>query len=179
MPRDTDRIHLHPAFRSLAAELDSRIAAAGLQMALFEGGRSPQRQGKLFGQGRVDGQGTPGHHVTNARPWASFHQYALAGDWVFNPNGVWTWNEPEPGQWEKYTDLAAAIGLRTLSFERPHAELPVSPSELQAGVYPAGGDDTWEAWIDAQIESWSAPQMVLGVSVAAPPAPNQRPPLVA
>jgi hypothetical protein len=179
MARDTDRSHLHPAFRALAAKLDARIAAAGLQMALFEGARPPDRQRDLFFQGRVAGLGTPGHYVTKARPWGSFHQFAMAGDWVFNPNGVWTWNEPEPGQWQKYTELAAAVGLRTLDFERPHAELPLRLADLQAGTFPAGGDDTWEAWIDAQIEAWGGPQMVLGVSVAAPPEPNQRPPLVA
>jgi hypothetical protein len=183
MPHDTDRSHLHPVFRAAAADLDARIAAAGLQMGLFEGGRTPQRQAALYCSGRVSGIGTWGKFVTRAKPWDGFHQYGLAGDWVFNPNGVWTWSEPEKGQWAKYTQLAHAAGLRTLSIEEPHAELPVSLADLQAGRYPAGGDDTWETWIEAQIESWGpVAKSYDGIMMpAAPPAPTiaARPPLVA
>jgi len=182
MPRDTDRSHLHPVFRDKLAGLETALAAAGLPLLLFEGGRAPQRQQELFAQGRVPGCGTFGHHVTNAKPWQSFHQYGLAADYVFFVNGAWTWDEPTPGAWARYTAIASQVGLRSLSFERPHVEMPVSLSVLQAGHYPDGGDKTWTDWLDSMIEGWPhSAQTVDGITYpGAPPMPTAvlRPPLV-
>lgn len=182
MARDTDRTHLHPTFRAALERLDAVIAQAGLPLQLFEGPRSPQRQQELFAQGRVSGVGTFGHHVTNAKPWQSFHQYGLAADYVFFVNDAWTWSEPTPGAWNAYTQLAASVGLRTLSFEKPHCELPLSLAALQSGTYPANGDQTWEDWLDSMIEGWGhVAQTIDGIICpGAPPMPtaDARPPLV-
>lgn len=183
MPRDTDRSHLHPVFRVKLADLDAALASAGLPLQLFEAGRAPQRQQELYAQGRISGCGTFGKHVTNAKPWQSFHQFGLAADYVFFVDGKWTWNEPTPGAWARYTEIAAQVGLRSLSFERPHVELPVPLTSLQAGRYPDGGDQAWIDWLDAMVESWgSAARTVDGIVYpGAPPMPTAdlRPPLVA
>lgn len=181
MARDTDLTHLHPAFRDRLAGIDARIAAAGLPLQTFEAGRSPQRQQALYAMGRVSGQGTTGKHVTNAKPWVSFHQHGFAVDKVFFVNGSWTWDEPEKGAWDEYTSLCAAASLRTLSFERPHVEMPLNLADLMAGRYPDGGDQTWTDWLDSMIESWGpGSRTVDGIILpSAPPLQDVRPPLAA
>ncbi len=183
MPRENSKLVLHATFASALWELEKRIAAAGLPLAVFETGRSPQRQSELYAQGRISGVGTPGRFVTRAKPWQSFHQFGLAADYVFFVDGKWTWNEPRPGAWDEYTKMAADVGLRTLSFERPHVELPMNMSLLQIGQYPPGGGEAWENWLDAQIEGWGHnAQTIDGITYpGAPPTPtgNLRPPLTA
>ena len=172
MARDNDRSHLHPAFLSCLAKLEAMLQTEGIPLQLFEGARSPFRQAELFAQGRT--AGTPGRTVTKALPWMSFHQYGVAADMVFlSPAGAWSWDEPRPGLWDRYTELAAAAGLRTLSFERPHVEMPLSIGDLRNGVYPTGGDESWRAWLDDQIELWGS--RTGGV----PPLAIERPPLQA
>jgi peptidoglycan LD-endopeptidase CwlK len=180
MPRDNDPAHLHPLLRNFLTELDGELAAAGIPLALYEGGRSPFRQVELFARGR--GVGEPGKTVTRARAWASMHQYGMAVDYVFRVGERWTWEEPKRGMWDEFTRIARGIGLRTLSFEKPHAELPVVLSDLQAGRFPVGGDETWERWIEQEIERWGSEARTANghVHPGAPPLPslNERPPLV-
>lgn len=179
MPRDNDRTHLHPVLRAQLVELDAALLAKNIPLQVFEGFRVPQRQADLYATGR--GTGTPGHYVTKARPWESFHQYGLAVDYVFMVNGQWTWTEPTTGMWAQYTQLADSVGLRSLSFEKPHVEVPLHLSSLQAGVYPPGGDDTWQSWLEAQIEAWGPEaKTISGLTFpGAPPLMQQRPALVA
>jgi hypothetical protein len=183
MPRENSKLVLHATFASALWELEKAIAGAGLPLQVFETGRSPQRQSELYAQGRVSGIGTGGKYVTRAKPWQSFHQFGMAADYVFNVDGKWTWDEPYKGAWVKYTQLAAAAGLRTLSFERPHVELPVNLSILSAGQYPPGGGAAWEDWLDAQVEGWGHDaRMIDGITCpGAPAAPTTgaRPPLEA
>jgi hypothetical protein len=164
MPRDVDWRHLHPAFRVVAEELSHK--ARVLQLQMYEGARTPLRQAELYARGRTTGD--IGRTVTHAGPWESFHQYGLAGDWVFNIDGRWTWDEPKPGRWAEFRRIAQGCGLRVLSFEVPHVELPVSLADLQAGRFPVGGDSFWEEWLETQIEIYPR---------GAPPAPTiqQRP----
>lgn len=179
MARDTDRTHLHPTFLAALTTLEASLAADGIPLALFEGARSPFRQAELYAQGR--GTGPTGRTVTRAKAWQSFHQFGIAADFVFNVNGAWTWDEPRPGLWSRYTDLARAAGLRTLDFERPHVELPVALQPLQVGHYPPGGSDSWQAWIETQIEQWGQQARDVGgiTHPAAPPLGFDRPPLAA
>ena len=164
MARDTDWRHLHPAFRAHFEDLAAKAAVLGLRP--YEGARSPQRQAQLYARGRTSGE--PGKTVTHAGPWDSFHNYGMAADFVFMVDGRWTWEEPSKGRWAEFRRLVAGTGLRGLSFEIPHVELPVSLSDLKAGKYPVGGDALWEDWLEAMIESWP---------MKAPPAPYARPTL--
>ncbi len=63
--------------------------AEGLMFHPFECWRSPARQDELYSQGR----GNAGKIVTNARAWASIHQYGLAVDIAAKHDGKWTWDE--------------------------------------------------------------------------------------
>lgn len=179
MPRNNDRACLHPLMRRAAAELDDQLFQAGIPLALYEGARSPFRQVELYARGR--GVGARGKTVTRARAWESGHQWAVAGDWVFRINGVWTWDEPKPGMWNDFHRLARGVGLRPLSFEKPHVELPVSLADLQRGALRQG-DESWERWIEQEIERWGRdPHNVDGIiHPGAPPLPSldERPPLV-
>jgi peptidoglycan L-alanyl-D-glutamate endopeptidase CwlK len=179
MPRDNDRSHLHPVLREKLVALDSALMAKGVPLTLYEGARSPFRQAELYAQGR--GAGTPGHTFTKAKAWTSYHQFGCAVDYVFRINGAWTWSEPSHGMWADYTKLADAVGLRSLSFERPHVELPLAITSLQRGVYPPGGDSTWHDWIEVQIEAWGSEARTIGgiTHPAAPPMFIERPALVA
>jgi peptidoglycan L-alanyl-D-glutamate endopeptidase CwlK len=183
MPRTADPAFLHPSMRAACEHLENALKAKGIPLARYEGGRSPLRQLGLYSQGRVSGIGTSGKFVTRAKPWQSFHQFGLAADYVFQINGQWTWVEPEAGMWDEYTKTCEALSLRTLSFERPHVELPWNMALLGAGKYPPGGDESWKAWLDAQIESWGHDARdVNGITMpGAPPSPTQgeRPPLAA
>lgn len=179
MPRENAREFLHPTFRGMVQELDRRLADAGIPIRPYEGARSPFRQAELYARGRNTGE--PGKTVTRAKAWGSFHQFALAEDEVFFVDGKWSWSEPRAGMWEEFTAIARGIGLRTLSFERPHVEYPVSLAALQAGTYPRGGDETWERWLESQIEAWGHDARTIGdiVHPGAPPLPSldERPPL--
>lgn len=179
MPRDADRSHLHPALREKTVALDSALAAKGLPLRLFEGARSPVRQVELYARGR--GTGTPGKTVTRARAWQSMHQYGCAVDYVFWVDGEWVWPPAEDPRWEEYAKLAAAVGLRSLSFERPHVELALHLAPLQAGQYPSGGDDAWRDWLETQIEAWGQEARTFSgiIHPAAPPLLIDRPALTA
>lgn len=179
MPRDNDRSHLHPVLREKLQQLDAALLSKGIPLTLFEGFRAPERQADLYAQGR--GTGTPGHFVTKANPWSSFHQYGLAVDYVFQINGQWTWNEPRTGMWAEYTQLADSVGLRSLSFEKPHVEVPLYLTSLQRGIYPPGGDESWRANLETAVERWGPEAKVIGglTFPGAPPLNQERPALVA
>jgi hypothetical protein len=180
MPRESSREFLHPTFRGMVQELDRRLLDAGIPLRPYEGARSPVRQAELYARGR--GVGETGKTVTRAKAWGSFHQYALAEDEVFFLDGKWSWEEPRAGMWQEFTGIARDLGLRTLSFERPHVEYPYPLASLQAGNYPRGGDATWERWLETAIENWGRDARTIGgiVHPGAPPMPTleERPPLV-
>ena len=166
---------LHPAMRDHLAALRADLLAEKIPLQPFETMRSALRQHELFSQGRTKpGPGASaanplGRMCTKADAWWSFHQYGLAVDMVFCATpGAWSWNEPEKGMWDRYTELARIHGLRTLSFERPHCELPVAIDALRRGEYPAGGDRDWEDALTGFIAEW-------GDRPGAPPVPHGRP----
>lgn len=149
---------------------DLTRALASTSLAVYETVRSPQRQAELYAIGR---QTAPrGKTVTRARAWESYHQYGLAADFVFSVNGKWTWTEPKFGQWKEFTLLAAKCGLRSLSFERPHVEFPDTQlSKLMSGQFPANGGDTWQEWLETQIEQWGQHARNVG-GITHPAAPS-------
>ncbi len=65
-------------------------------ITVFEGYRTPERQGFLYEQGRTRG----GRIVTNSEPWHSWHQYGLAVDIALKDVIGWHWDfDPaEPAQ---------------------------------------------------------------------------------
>lgn len=153
MPREAFLPHLHPTFRHILVDkLEPDLSAAGVPLKLYEAARSPFRQAELFSLGRATG--SRGKTVTKARAWESFHQFGLGADYVFFIDGRWTWEEPEDGMWKEYQIRAARLGLRVLSIERPHVELPVNLSDLQGARFPGGGDNTWRDWMETQAELW-------------------------
>ncbi|HYF26137.1 MAG TPA: M15 family metallopeptidase [Baekduia sp.] len=164
MARNAALEHLHPAFRMRALALEARLAAEGIPLHRYEAARTPWRQAELYARGRTSGYGEFGKTVTRARAWESWHQYGLAADYVFRVDGKWTWAEPEAGMWHRYQQLAHDLDLQTLSREKPHVQLPARRSDLLAGKFPQGGDDSWEAWLEDQIERWgSTAREVAGV----------------
>lgn len=92
--------------------------AAGLDVYLFEGLRSAERQAALYAQGRT----LRGPIVTRAPPWLSWHQYGVAADLAFGGEGRWNWS----GDFAAVAVHMRAAGLEDLSFERPHWQLPLA-----------------------------------------------------
>jgi peptidoglycan L-alanyl-D-glutamate endopeptidase CwlK len=149
---NTDPALLHPVFREKAAELLSRFAAEQIPFRLFEGFRSPERQRRLYAQGRT----LPGPIVTKALPWKSYHQYGLAGDFVLFENGLWSWDTSgaKAAWWRRLPEFGKELGLEPLRFEMPHLQvLGLKIENLAAGHYPAGGDATWRAALDTALAS--------------------------
>lgn len=154
--RDVDLIHLHPIFRARLRALLSALSAEGLPFRLFEAYRAPARQAFLYGKGRTD-KTTP--KVTNARPWASFHQYGIAADLVLFEEEKWSWNTrgEKARWWARMNQLAREHKLETLSFELPHVQLRGQLLEqLLLGRYPPGGDATWAQNLIRHIQIWTA-----------------------
>jgi peptidoglycan LD-endopeptidase CwlK len=173
-----DSLHLETRIRVEA--LVAALRAEQIPLAVYESVRTPTRQANLYARGRVPGQGELGKTVTRAKAWQSLHQFGLAVDMVFRSGAAWSWVAPRPGQWERYHELARAQGLEPLSFEKPHVQLAgLDLEELRRGVYPTGGGDAWEQWLNRQIGDWGeAPRLVFGLHhPGAPPAVVDRPPL--
>jgi peptidoglycan L-alanyl-D-glutamate endopeptidase CwlK len=151
--RSSDPACLHPVFRRKSGELLEALAREGIPFRLFEGFRSPERQQYLYAQGRT----RPGPVVTRARPWTSYHQYGLAGDFVLFENGKWSWDSAGANAraWRRLEEIGRQLGLEPLSFEKPHLQLAgLHIADLTAGHYPAGGDARWEASLHDALAAW-------------------------
>ena len=150
---NSDPARLHPLFREKARELLERLAAESIPFRLFEGFRSPERQQYLYAQGRT----RPGPIVTKARPWTSYHQYGLAGDFVLFENGAWSWvaSGARARYWRRLQELGKQLGLEPLSFEMPHLQVAgLGIQDLTAGKYPQGGEASWELALKEAIGGW-------------------------
>lgn len=125
------------------------LRTENLSLEIFETARSPGRQAELYAVGRDPDAPHFGRTVTRAMPYQSAHQYGLGVDLVFKVGGVWTWEEPRRGEWERMERLARHAGLVTLSFERPHVQLPgFHPGMMEPGP---NGDDEWLAWLRRRL----------------------------
>ncbi|HEX6624905.1 MAG TPA: M15 family metallopeptidase, partial [Pyrinomonadaceae bacterium] len=170
--RDSDFAHLHPTYRAKVTTVLDQLVAEGIPFKLFEGFRSPQRQQYLYGQGRT----RPGAKVTNAVAWQSLHQFGVAADLVLHINGQWSWDTSGNKKkcWRRLHEVARDNGLEPLSWELPHLQLSnLKLADLQAGRYPAGGDETWADQLEESIVSWSG-------NPPSPPPPAEvalRPPM--
>lgn len=106
---------LAPFFAAKVIKALEKCHRAGYQAEIFEGYRTPQRQGYLYAKGRSE----PGPVVTHSEAWRSWHQYSVAVDIAFRVNGTWNWDGP----WDWIDRYFAAEGLARLSFERAHWQL--------------------------------------------------------
>jgi hypothetical protein len=160
--------HFHPVFREKVKVLIQKLDAEKLPFRMFEGFRTPQRQRKLYAQGRTT---PPWFIVTKAKPWRSNHQYGVAADFVLFENGDWSWDDSgnKSAWWDRLHALGREVGLTPLSWEKPHLELAdLITGDLHAGQYPPGGDATWAENLEATIYSWSG-------EPEAPPVPRELP----
>lgn len=137
--------NLYPPFQAKVDLLLERAKEAGLNLGVFEGYRSWDRQNQLYAQGRTK----PGKIVTNARAGFSAHNFGTAVDIVFRENGKWSWAEHH--QWHRLGQIAESLGLiwggsweSTLK-DRPHVQYPLTFSLATARQhYREGGlDKVW------------------------------------
>ena len=83
--------------------------------------RTLEEQAALYASGRG---GAPGPILTRATPGLSFHNYGLASDWQYFVDGNYApilFNDPK---WSDYLDACEKVGVRLISWERPHNEYP-------------------------------------------------------
>lgn len=151
--KERDLAQLHPQMRERVEQLVQQTEAAGLTFRIYEAFRTPERQQWLFAQGRTR---MDGGIVTKARAWESFHQFGLGVDLVLFGSGGWSWDDSgaRAAEWKRMRELAVQVGLRTLKWELPHAELPVSLADWNGGSLIASGDATWRDNLAVAAERW-------------------------
>lgn len=152
--KQRDRAQLHPNFRATLIKLLAQSAAENIPFRVFEAYRTPERQEWLYAQGRT----RSGAVVTKARAWESFHQYGLAADLVLFIDGQWRWSDDGPlrAHWRRLGEMASDVGLRTLDWEAPHVEWPVSIAEVTGPAMLASADEGWRDNLEAICTRWLA-----------------------
>jgi len=153
--RNNDLSLIHPIVREAVIKIEKALNDEGIPFKVFEAFRFPERQADLFAQGRSK----PGHIVTHAEPWRSYHQYGLAVDLVLFENGKWSWDDKTSAKkkwWKRMQEIGKKNGLAPLDFELPHLQLAgTSSNALSQGRYPSGGDDQWAEHLAAAIAGWN------------------------
>lgn len=97
--------------------------------------RSFEEQDELYAHGRT----RPGPVVTQARGGLSFHNYGLATDWDYFHDGQYSPLRLEDPLWKEYVDACEKVGVRCITWEKPHNEFP-SRVGIRA-LYEAFQDD--------------------------------------
>lgn len=172
MRREAKMEHLHPVFREKVVSITKLFEEEQLPFRLFEGFRSPQRQQYLYAQGRT----REGRIVTKAKPWRSYHQYGVAGDFVLFIDGKWSWDDRGERRqwWHRLHEFAHRVGLEPLSWELPHLQLQnINIRELGRGHYPSDGDMSWAENLEAAILAWHGDPAAPSVPTIIP----ERPPI--
>lgn len=133
------RGHFRGGLHALYAPLyDELCKALSTDWAPTCGLRTFDEQGLKFNQGRTE----PGPIVTKAAPGLSLHQYGLASDWDYFPEGRYSPLTFEDPKWQEYLDACKKVGLNIISWEKPHNEMPLSCSVHELlKAYEAGGMD--------------------------------------
>lgn len=143
---DQDPFKLHPMMRSAAAEVIRQCQAEKLPFKVYEGYRFPRRQSQMF----LDQRSKYG-------AWQSYHNYGLAADFVLFLEGKWVWanNSLYDHLWQRLQEIGELYGLETIEGERPHLQVAtLELSDLMAGRYPGGGDQSWERTLAIALEDW-------------------------
>lgn len=93
---------LHPHLASRIEKLLQQAHEEGLNVFLFEGYRSFQKQNKLYNSGRG---------VTRARAGNSYHNYGLAADIIFyDKKGHPSWSSHH--DWMRIGEIGKSLGLK-------------------------------------------------------------------
>lgn len=131
--REHFAVGLHPLYLPLYQKLGE---ALGDEWQPISGLRSFEDQAKLYACGRTH----PGSIVTQAGPGLSFHNYGLASDWDYFPEGRYTPLEFNDQRWQLYTRTCLSLSLRCIAWEKPHNELDVMiPIREILAAYNSGG----------------------------------------
>jgi hypothetical protein len=140
--REEFRVGLHPLYLPL---YDALCAELSLDWNPISGLRTFEAQEALYAKGRT----APGVIVTNALPGSSFHNYGLATDWAYFPNGKYLALSSEDERWKVYVSACKKVGVRCLSFEIPHNEYPLSfPIKLLREAYASGGQSAVDSLLN-------------------------------
>lgn len=93
---------LHPKLTPLIQDLVQKAREQGLNVFVFEGHRSFQRQDALYKSGL---------NVTQAKAGQSYHNFGLAADIVFyDANGKPSWSDEH--DWNKLGQIGRGLGLK-------------------------------------------------------------------
>jgi hypothetical protein len=131
-----------PLYDALGAELEPNWQP-------ISGFRSLDEQRILYAKGRT----VKGQIVTNAAPGLSFHNYGLASDWAYFERGRRYIALPaDAPRWQEYLDACEKVGLRCISWEKPHNELPLGvPARHLLEEYNVGGIKGLDALIEREF----------------------------
>lgn len=115
---------------SLREDFQQRVLAwyhdcyqAGINVYIYEGLRSMERQDELYAKGRTES----GSIVTHAKAGQSFHNYALAFDWVplvrtSKAQDLYEASWDFKDAYNMGQAIGKKFGLRAMSWETPHLE---------------------------------------------------------
>lgn len=131
---------LAPIVRQKALAAITECRQAGLDVEIFEGWRSPERQAMLFAKGRSNAE----KRVTNASEFMSLHQYGLACDIVFIVNDQPSWD----GDFKALEPIFMKQGFdRPPSFEKAHYQISngLSPQMIHQMFLQSSTQGIWIA----------------------------------
>jgi peptidoglycan LD-endopeptidase CwlK len=152
---------IYPPFAATISIFEQKLKEAGLPFDCFCGYRSFEEQAVEFAKGRT----VPGQIVTKAAPGLSYHQYAVARDYVEHgqidkPSLEWSWNMQNDlnhdgrKDYIQMAELAQACGLEPALFwktfpEGPHIQLAGLPDVHKLlKIFHDAGDSIFAVWAE-------------------------------
>jgi peptidoglycan L-alanyl-D-glutamate endopeptidase CwlK len=125
-------------YRRLQKALDA-VRQSGYMLEIFEAYRTPARSSYLYEQGRT----RDGKIVTNAKAWQSLHNYGLAVDLIYKPDGRWSWE----GDFDTPAKIMVAYDFEWLGNkgDKPHYQISggLSWQEMKAITEQHGLPALW------------------------------------
>lgn len=124
MINSRDLNDLMPRVREKAKQFVAQCKARhGIDVLITNTLRDNEYQASLYAQGRT----APGKIVTNSKPGSSFHNYAVAFDFVPLKDGKPDWSDND--KWQKCGAVGVSLGLqwggnfKSIS-DKPHMQDP-------------------------------------------------------